>query len=242
MLSRNSRRKFLIGTLAWLTLLGMSCIKSQIITSELNIQPTPLPPQEQRISEPRKDSLEELATEQTHSQFTRQESYKTESEEEIEIKDDIDQYVANAIQKIQPKGIVNHAYIRAVIRAESRENPRATSSAGAMGYMQLIPETWKKLTRELYGKSLSKKSAYSDPQENIIIGTYYLRKILDGFAEKYGEQFTSLSDSQQRAVVSCAYLSGPGEYHLGDLEKKERHWHAQKVERTMWEFILERGL
>ena len=63
------------------------------------------------------------------------------------------------------------ALIRAVIKAESDFDPMAVSRAGAIGLMQLMPQTAVQLdVQDLY-----------NPEENIRGGTKYLRQLLDRF-------------------------------------------------------------
>ncbi len=75
------------------------------------------------------------------------------------------------VNKTAKKYGMDPAFIHAIISAESAYKPNATSHAGAMGLMQLMPFTAKR-----FGVS----NAY-DPYQNIDAGTRYLRLLYDEF-------------------------------------------------------------
>ncbi|MDD3022765.1 MAG: lytic transglycosylase domain-containing protein [Syntrophomonadaceae bacterium] len=66
---------------------------------------------------------------------------------------------------------VDENVIGAVIKQESSYNPKAVSSCGAMGLMQLMPAT---------AKSLGVQDAFN-AEQNIMAGTRYLKQKIDEF-------------------------------------------------------------
>jgi len=88
---------------------------------------------------------------------------------------------------------IPEAWIWAVIRVESNGDPRAVSSAGAMGLMQIMPGTWAVL-RVRHGLG---RDPY-DVRDNIMAGAAYLRAMYD----RYGNP----------AAMLAAYNAGPGRY------------------------------
>jgi soluble lytic murein transglycosylase-like protein len=68
------------------------------------------------------------------------------------------------------------AWIRAVMRAESFGVAHAISPKGAMGLMQIMPETWAALRRR-YGLGANPYDAH----DNIMVGAAYLRELHDRY-------------------------------------------------------------
>ncbi|RWO24839.1 MAG: lytic transglycosylase domain-containing protein [Mesorhizobium sp.] len=109
-----------------------------------------------------------------------------------------DPYAPHVAEAARRFGIPS-AWIRAVMRAESRGDRRAVSPKGALGLMQIMPETWAAL-RTRYGLARDPL----DPHDNILAGAAYLRDMHD----RYG-------------FPGClaAYNAGPGRYE----EYRDRH-------------------
>ncbi len=80
--------------------------------------------------------------------------------------------LAAALQRFGPELLS----VVAVLRAESAGDVRAVSSAGAMGLMQVMPDTWAGL-RVRHGLG---RDPY-DPRDNILAGTAYLREMFDRY-------------------------------------------------------------
>ena len=77
-------------------------------------------------------------------------------------------FVAEAAQRFE----IPATWIRVVMRAESFGEVRAISPKGAMGLMQIMPETWAHL-RVRYGLGADPY----DPHDNILAGAAYLREL-----------------------------------------------------------------
>ncbi len=99
---------------------------------------------------------------------------------------------ANHIAEAARRFGVPEAWIRGVMRVESRGDVRAISPKGAMGLMQIMPATWSDL-RARHGLG---HDPY-DPRDNILAGAAYLREMHD----RYGPP-----------GFLAAYNAGPGRY------------------------------
>ena len=72
---------------------------------------------------------------------------------------------------------VDPYFMAALIRQESAFNPKATSSAGAMGLMQVMPATARALAKPL-GIRRFKTSMLHNPETNVKIGTRFLSDMI----------------------------------------------------------------
>jgi soluble lytic murein transglycosylase-like protein len=98
-----------------------------------------------------------------------------------------DQSLEPMIQRHSDAQNLDPKLVRALIQAESGYNSRAVSNKGAIGLMQLMPDT---------ASDLNIRNPY-DPDQNIKGGTMYLRQMLDHFAGKV-------------ELAVAAYNAGPG--------------------------------
>ena len=90
---------------------------------------------------------------------------------------------------------VEPALVLATIRMESAFRPGARSSAGALGLMQVMPATGRRIAKAA-GVRVSGRRTLLNPEKNILLGTAYLRHLLDRL---HGHP----------ALVSAAYNAGP---------------------------------
>jgi hypothetical protein len=112
-------------------------------------------------------------------------------------------HVAEAAQRFG----IPAAWIAAIMRIESRGDQRAVSPKGALGLMQLMPDTWDAL-RTRYGLGRDP----FDPHDNILAGAAFLRAMHD----RYGSP-----------GFLAAYNAGPGRYE--DYRDRHRPLPAETV-------------
>lgn len=89
--------------------------------------------------------------------------------------------------------------LAAVIYTESKFDPRAESSAGAIGLMQLLPDTAQGIADHTGGGNYTAADLY-DPELNIRYGAYYLARL----QRKYRDHPQSLD------LALAAYNAGQG--------------------------------
>ncbi len=115
------------------------------------------------------------------------------------------------IYDIAVRHSINPHLVAALIHVESAFNPRAKSSKGAYGLMQLLPETARRF-------GLTKKKDLYDPKKNLEAGIRYLKWLADRFG----------GDAEK---ILAAYNAGEGavERYGGIPPYQETQSYVQKI-------------
>ena len=90
---------------------------------------------------------------------------------------------------------INDSWAYGIARSESLFMRDIRSSAGAIGVMQILPETGRRMAREI-NHPYSGRTTLINAASNIRLGTMYLRKLFDRFDEN-------------RVLATAAYNAGP---------------------------------
>jgi soluble lytic murein transglycosylase-like protein len=101
-------------------------------------------------------------------------------------------HIASIVEEAAQRFGVPEAWIRAVMQVESNSEVHALSSKGAIGLMQIMPQTWAGL-RARYNLGADPYDAH----DNIVAGSAYLRELWD----RYGAP-----------GFLAAYNAGPARY------------------------------
>ena len=121
----------------------------------------------------------------------------------------------DGVQKTAQATGLDPAYVYGLIRQESRFVMDARSGVGASGMMQLMPRTARWTARKI-GLSDFKLHQLNDPDTNMLLGTTYLKLLLDDFAGSM-------------PLATAAYNAGPS---------RSRQWRADAsvagIDGSLW--------
>lgn len=85
------------------------------------------------------------------------------------------------VEKASAEFKVDKNLVYAVIRTESGFRAEVESQAGAVGLMQLMPETFTWLQESLDGEITYTAESLKDPAVNVRYGTYFLSMLMDDY-------------------------------------------------------------
>lgn len=125
----------------------------------------------------------------------------------------------------------SHKLASYLIPIESSGNPKAISKSGARGLLQIMPETWKEITREIYGRQIPFSHAF-DPHTNKTVAIAYLEKIEDMLSKNI-PYWNDLSLDEKQDRIAAGYNGGPNRLirnkgNIGKMPKETRNY-VQKL-------------
>ncbi|MCX4192653.1 transglycosylase SLT domain-containing protein [Methylophaga sp. OBS1] len=104
------------------------------------------------------------------------------------------------------------SWLLAIARQESAFNPTARSHAGALGLMQLMPDTGR-LISKLINRPLKQLEELYHPERNIELGSAYLKRMLD-------------ENQRNPVLATAAYNAGP--------HRVSRWLPSERLDATIW--------
>jgi soluble lytic murein transglycosylase len=132
-----------------------------------------------------------------------------------------------AIRSAARRYDLDPALVAAVIYAESRFDEHARSNQGAVGLMQVLPETAEQIADESGGVTFT-TADLEDPQVNVRYGSYYLRQALDAYDGDLRAAIASYN-AGMGAVAQWRTEGDGGRLRLRDIQYPETRAYVEKV-------------
>jgi soluble lytic murein transglycosylase len=125
------------------------------------------------------------------------------------------QGISHPIREVPvPRSVVEPSLALAITRQESEFDPRAQSSANAMGMMQLLPSTAKHVARK-NGMGYDYSRLY-EPQYNMTLGSQYLNELLAHYGGSYVLTIAAYNAGQGNVRKWTQRFGYPNENSLDD--------------------------
>jgi soluble lytic murein transglycosylase len=136
---------------------------------------------------------------------------------------------AGAIRAGAARYDLDPALVAAVVYAESKFDEHAVSSQGAVGLMQVLPETAEQIAGESGGVTFTTEDL-EDPRINVRYGSYYLRQALDAYD---GDVRAAVASYNAGMGAVDEWLAPAGEegrrLHLDDIPYAETKAYVKRV-------------
>lgn len=133
------------------------------------------------------------------------------------------------VEKYSEEYKVPEYIIYSVIKAESSFDSSAVSKKGAIGLMQIMPDTFDWLAG-LMNEEYETGMLY-DPETNIKYGTFYLANLHSRYG-KWDIVFAAYNAGPTNAESWCT-KNEDGEYVLGEIKFKETKAYVEKVKKAI---------
>ncbi len=101
------------------------------------------------------------------------------------------------VERYSTEYSIDETLVYAIIKTESSFDPEAVSDAGAIGLMQIMPDTFRWLQTKTPEKEKLSSEALYDPETNIKYGAFFLSLLLKEF--------------EDTRLVAAAYHAGRGQ-------------------------------
>ncbi len=120
----------------------------------------------------------------------------------------------NLVIKYAQEFNLSPSLVFSVINVESGFDKNAISNVGAVGLMQLMPETANEVALKL-GEKFDKNNLFN-PETNIKYGCFYLRYLMDMFANNYVNAVASYNAGFNKVI---SWLNNSDYSNKGELKK-----------------------
>ena len=140
---------------------------------------------------------------------------------------------------------IDTALVHAIIRLESKFNPRARSRRGARGLMQLMPRTASYVSRKQKSGRSVKSSALYDPEINVELGSRYVsylisHKVVNGDLLKLLAAYNAGPGMLSKWKRTVEFKDDPLLF-IESLPSPETRRYIVNVLRSLWLYRLKRG-
>ncbi|MBM4137449.1 MAG: tetratricopeptide repeat protein [Nitrospira sp.] len=141
----------------------------------------------------------------------------------------------DTVEPLSRKHSVDPFLILSVVREESKFDLNARSNAGALGLMQLIPQTAYRLDNKLKLGITSASKIYN-PNENLNLGTYYLSTLIKEFGSySYAIAAYNAGEETVRRWIQKGNYKSADEF-IEDIPYNETRNYVKRVLTTLFEY------
>ena len=142
----------------------------------------------------------------------------------------------NIVETYSKKNDVDRNLILGLIREESLFDPNAVSHVGAMGLMQIMDYTGKKIKKDL---NLKNGDTFFDPEINIRMGTYYLSNLIKKFDNNIFLALAAYNGGPKNVQKWLIRFDGlEDDEFVENIPFKETHGYVKRVLRSYFYYML----